>query len=333
MKTPKISVLMPVYNAEKYLAESIESILNQTCTDFEFLIMDDGSTDSSSQILKNYAKWDSRIKLFHQQNKGIVDSLNTLIDKAKAPFIARMDADDISLPKRLEEQYKFMKKNKDTVLLGCMCKIFKEGDPKNFGHNTAFEEDFMNRWFLSIIPAFMHSAVLIKKEALINCGKYKKDEYPAEDYGLWIRLKRFGKITTLMETLMSYRITSSGISAKNFKKQIKVRDRLNLVNLEDIYKNHEIPDVNKIKKTLAKYKLTHYQKQVFGKLTCLTGCFLISKKDYKKAKSFLIYSLELDKRRVDSFANLFLGLFRKAFLISIDHYPLSKKNLFKLHWF
>jgi glycosyltransferase involved in cell wall biosynthesis len=99
----KISVIMPVYNGEKYLQTSIESILSQTFTNFEFLILNDGSTDRTAEILKYYADLDSRIKIFHQPNKGLVESLNRLIDLANTDIIARMDVDDIAYPKRFEK--------------------------------------------------------------------------------------------------------------------------------------------------------------------------------------------------------------------------------------
>jgi len=114
----KVSIVMSVYNAQKYLDEAIESILNQTYSNFEFIIINDGSTDKSLEIIENYAKKDSRIIVINRENKGLIYSLNEGIRKANGKYIARMDADDISLPQRLEKQVEFMEKNKNIGICG-----------------------------------------------------------------------------------------------------------------------------------------------------------------------------------------------------------------------
>ncbi|MDD4353774.1 MAG: glycosyltransferase family A protein, partial [Candidatus Nanoarchaeia archaeon] len=119
MKNHRISVIMSAYNTERYIAEAIESILNQTFKDFEFIIIDDGSTDDSLKIIKRYVKKDRRIKLIHnKKNIGLTKSLNKGLKIAKGQYIARMDADDISLPQRFQIQYDFLEKNKDIFLIG-----------------------------------------------------------------------------------------------------------------------------------------------------------------------------------------------------------------------
>ena len=128
---PKISVLMPVHNGEKYLAEAIKTILDQSFADFEFLIMDDGSTDSTPQILKEFAL----------ANAGIVKSLNRLVDESRTDLLARQDADDISYPDRFKLQYEYMQKHPETVLLGTLTKFFIEGMPGKDHPNDGFAED------------------------------------------------------------------------------------------------------------------------------------------------------------------------------------------------
>src|SRR5438046_2743554 len=115
---PTVSVIMSVYNAQRYLAAAIDSILAQTFTDFEFIIIDDGSTDRSSQILADFANKDSRIRVETRANKGLTRSLNEAIALSRGEFLARMDADDIALPNRLEVQVRFMREHRDVVLLG-----------------------------------------------------------------------------------------------------------------------------------------------------------------------------------------------------------------------
>lgn len=342
---PKISVIMPVYNAEKYLEESMTSILNQSFKNFEFLIMDDGSKDKSAAILKKYAQKDKRIRLFHQKNRGIAKSLNTLIDKANTDIIARMDADDIAHLERFTIQYTYLQKHPKTALLGSFGELFREN--KILGANTAFAEDFMNRWFLSLFPPFLHSSVIFRKNAFIKAGKYRKKYEPAEDYDLWIRIKRFGKIENIPQILTKMRITPESISGTNWRKQIIVRDQLGLMNLEDIYKHDEIPKVQKIQKTLSKVFLSNSaasgrnksgfnarKKYVIGKICCRTACFLIQKNEYQIALQFLKFALQLDKKRLlDALPNMILGKFGLAYLISVDYSPHIKKLTAKIHWF
>ena len=124
---PIISVVMPVYNGDKYLQEAIESILNQTEGDFEFIIINDGSTDDSPALIDKYRELDSRIKVITQENKGLISSLNTGIDEAKGKYIARMDADDVSLPERFRTQLEYMEKNSKIGACGSWAKVFDEG--------------------------------------------------------------------------------------------------------------------------------------------------------------------------------------------------------------
>jgi len=337
----KISVIMPVYNGEKYLREALESILNQTFKNFELLIMDDGSTDQTAEILKTFAKKDPRIKIFHQKNSGVVRSLNALIAHAKAEILARMDADDIAYPDRLKIQYQYMQNHPETVVLGCFAKIIENRTVENSPgsgkeksrRNTAFEEDILNRWYLSVIPPFIHSAVMLRKEAFIRAGGYREDEHPAEDYGLWIRMKHEGKLGTAPALLQDYYLHPEGISARNYKKQIAKRDELNFKNLEDLYKNNEIPSAHEAVRLLKPYNLNRHQRRILAKLACLTGCFYIEKNSYSKAKEYFKLSLKMDPRRFDAALNLIFGKFKKAFLISIDKFPARFKFLFKIFWF
>lgn len=323
---------MPVYNGEKHLREAIESILTQTFTNFELLIMDDGSTDQTPEILEEFAQKDHRVKIFRQENKGLVESLNSLAAHAKYDLVARMDADDVSYPQRLKIQYEYMQKHPQTALLGTYANIIERGT----GHgrrNTAFWEDELNRWYLSIIPPFIHSAVMFTKNAFQKAGGYRQDEHPAEDYGLWVRMKRYGKLSTAPVLLHDYFLDTGGISARNFKKQIAKRDELNFKNLEDLYEQNEIPSARHAMGLLKPYNLDHHQRQVLSKLACLTGCFYIQKNEYKKAAEYFRLCLSMDWRRFDAALNLILGKFNRAFLISVDKYPLRSKFLFKIHRF
>ncbi len=328
----KISVIMPVHNGEKYLHTVIKSILDQTFHDFEFLIMDDGSTDRTAQILEVYAKKDRRIKIFSQKNRGIVASLNTLALHANAGLIARIDADDLAYPGRLQLQYEYMEKHPETVLLGTACKVFRDDKAKT-GITDTFAEDFLNRWFLTYNCAFTHSTVMYRKQTFVACGGYWEGEYPAEDYGLWIRMKKHGRIENLINVLGDYRMNIHSISGKNFKRQIKVRNRLNKINFEDIHSAGEIPHLDAVTAALEQYEMDRHRRQVFTKLACLTGCFLVREGEIKRAIPYFKWSFWVSKKRLDALANLLLAHFNIAVYISIDAYVRLRTLTPQIRWF
>jgi len=206
---PKITVLMAVYNGEKYLKKAIDSILNQTFKNFEFLIINDGSTDNTVKILQNYK--DPRIKIVtNKKNLGLVKSLNKGLDIARGEYIARMDADDISLPNRLRTQLDFMKKNKKYVVVGSSVEVIdekgniittwrREGDP------------LLLKWKLIVSPSIMHSTAFFKKNIIIKEGKYNIEFKDAEDFELWSRLSDKYLLSNIEKPLVQYRIHDSSV--------------------------------------------------------------------------------------------------------------------------
>jgi len=207
IKNPKITVLMPVYNGEKYLREAIESILNQTFTDFEFLIINDGSTDKSEEIIRSYN--DSRIRLVNNEsNIGLTKSLNKGLDLAKSEYIARMDADDISLSKRLEIQINFMKKHPEIGIAGTWAKIIG----KNKIIKCPINSEKIRVVFL-FKCSLIHPSVIIRKENLKKCFlKYDEKLKQAQDYDLWSRTIKYFLITNIKKILIQYRIHNFNVS-------------------------------------------------------------------------------------------------------------------------
>lgn len=206
-ESPSISVLMPVYNAERYVVEAVESILGQTFTDFEFIIIDDGSTDQSLRILQRYADKDKRIRLVSRENRGLVATLNEMIDMAKGQFLARMDADDVSLPDRFERQICYIAKNKECVAVGCRALLIDpDGLPLKPFLDFLLHDDIDRAHIACIGGAICHPSVMMRKEAVIYIGGYKY-EYPyAEDIDLFLRLADIGKLHNLGEMLLKYRL-------------------------------------------------------------------------------------------------------------------------------
>lgn len=181
---PAISVLMPVYNGEKFLRGAIDSILRQTFVDFEFIIVDDGSTDTTPVILQEYAQKDSRIRVMtNETNCKIAASLNRGLVAARAPLIARMDADDWSYPERLEKQEMFMKNHPEVSVLGSSVALAgKQGSYKTFASN---EE--IRAYMLFGNPMF-HPTVMMRKDIVLAAGGYSTENIPVEDYALWVHL-------------------------------------------------------------------------------------------------------------------------------------------------
>jgi len=227
---PLISVILPVYNGEKYLKESIESILNQTFFDFEFIIINDGSIDNSMEIIKSFT--DKRIKVFeNKQNRGLVYSLNKSLDKAKGKYIVRQDQDDISLPNRFFAQYKFMEKNPHVGVCGTYMKSI--GDNNNiFKLPIIYDQIKVNLLFGCVIN---HPTVMIR-QSLIKEYKIKYDQaYPhAEDYDLWSKLVNKTIITNLPKVFLLYR-NHEGNTCKIFsEKQLESANKVRLRQLKNL---------------------------------------------------------------------------------------------------
>lgn len=206
-----VSVIMSVYNAEKYLEEAIVSILNQTYKNFEFIIINDGSTDNSLSIIEQYQKQDKRIFLINRNNKGLVVSLNEGINQAVGKYIVRMDADDISLPTRVEKQVKFMENNLDIGVCGTAITGFGYNLKKNIYRYSLSDDMLKTQLLFSSI--FAHPTVIMRKELFLNYNLYYKEKYKhAEDFGLWIEMAKYTKFANLKEALLKYRILENSVT-------------------------------------------------------------------------------------------------------------------------
>jgi glycosyltransferase involved in cell wall biosynthesis len=206
---PLVSVLMPVYNAEKYLSEAIDSIINQTFKNFEFLIINDGSTDNSLNIIKGFD--DARVRLIdHPKNMGLVASLNEGLKIAAGQFIARMDADDISDTDRLQTQVDLLLANPDISLVGCHMDIIDEqgtviGKRK---YQTSHDAIKVESLFRCPVP---HPGIMLRKDSFVNNNLFYNPSfsYYAEDYELWQRALSILKFANANTKLLQYRITSN----------------------------------------------------------------------------------------------------------------------------
>jgi len=213
MKTPKISVIMSAYNAEKYIAEAIESILNQTFKDFEFIIINDSSTDDSLKIIKKYKNKDRRIVLINnKKNIGLTKSLNKGLKIAKGKYIARMDDDDISLSNRFQIQFNFLKKNKEIFLVGAGTIIINKNG-KCIKKSIPIANRFKIKNILNKKNFFYHSTIMFRN---IHKIFYREKMLYVEDYDLYLRLIDKGySLTNIKKPLLKYRISDNSMTHSN----------------------------------------------------------------------------------------------------------------------
>lgn len=216
-KIPKVSVILPVYNGGVYLESAIESVLQQTFTDFELLLLDDGSTDDSLAVLRAFQEKDARCRVFTRENKGLVATLNEAIGLAKGRYIARMDADDIALPDRLGLQVVYLDSHLECVCVGSAVELMDELGRKLIVWPQYPDNESIQREALKGHTTICHPSAMMRKDALVACGSYRANMYPAEDLDLWLRLGESGKLANLSAVLLRYRMHSGSISGQAAK--------------------------------------------------------------------------------------------------------------------
>ncbi len=207
---PAITVLMPACNAGGYIAEAIESVLAQTFTSFELLIINDGSTDETEAVLQQFT--DSRIRVIHQSNTGIAAALNTGLTLATAPYIARFDADDYCMPQRLEKQYAFLQTHPDYVIVGCDADYTGEGGEYVFTYRLPAHTDEEIRQLPLWICPFIHSGVMYRKQAVMDAGGYDVHAHSFEDHLLWHKVLAIGKGYNLSAVLLRVRLNPQSVT-------------------------------------------------------------------------------------------------------------------------
>lgn len=229
MKEPKVSILMPVYKGDKYLQDAVDSVLNQTFKDFEFIIICDDPIDETRFLFDRYQQKDSRIRVFYQKKQGLVKSLNTGISLAKGEYIARMDADDISLPDRLRKQVEFMDNNPEVGICGTWVETI--GDVLgNVWKHPCDHETIKSRMLFETVIA--HPSIIVRKGIFLkNKFAYMQDEVYAEDYGLWVRAAKIVKLANIPEILIHYRIHKS---TSNRREQRLTANKIRLAQIKDL---------------------------------------------------------------------------------------------------
>lgn len=250
MSAPLISVILPVFNSERYVARAMESILTQTFDDFEMIVLDDGSTDSSLEILKRYASLDKRVNIASCEHRGLVASLNHGLELARGKWIARMDADDISLPQRFERQLHWLEQT-GADICGSWVKMFG-ADRRIIKHPQTDEAIKMQMMFCA---PFTHSAVIMKPEPIKKL-LYRQAWENCEDYDLWERAARAGcRMINVPEILLLYRQHKTQVSILSSSMQQELTQKIRHRYLEYVFdsmklKKEWIDDVLKLREPL-----------------------------------------------------------------------------------
>ena len=226
-----VSVLMPVYNASQFLVHSIASIVEQSFPNWELICIDDGSSDGSSQILEKFARIDPRIRVFRQVNNGIVSALQSAIRESRGELLARMDADDIAVPSRLQTQVDFMRKNADVVVVGgAALEIDADGDPLRVTRHPCDSDAICERLLRRQCP-LIHPSVMMRRSAVLQVGGYREQYQWVEDYDLWLRLLHRGRLANLDTVVLYYRQHAASVCWTRSNKQ---RELINML-LNDAY--------------------------------------------------------------------------------------------------
>lgn len=208
---PITSVILPVYNGSQYLSATLSAILSQSFSDFELIIINDGSSDDSESVIKSFN--DPRIKYFSQKNQGLPATLNRAIGLAQGEFVARQDQDDLSFPLRLEKQVEFLTKNPDVGMVGTNAEIWENNDKTDrlLEHPS---DDATIKFNLLFNNPFVHSSVVVRRNVFEKVGLYCEDKsrQPPEDYELWSRVARKCKMANLPDVLLAYREVPNSMS-------------------------------------------------------------------------------------------------------------------------
>ena len=213
-RAPAVTVLMPVFNGERYLREAVTSILGQSFRDFELLIVDDGSTDASAAIIEELKRNDSRVRSRFQSNQGHVAALNAGLESVRGNYIARMDADDVARPGRLEAQVRFLENHPDIGVVGTAATLI-DGDGRESGVVRFPSSHGAVRWALCFGSPIIHPSAMIRADVLRQAGGYDAEMRHAEDYDLWLRISRISRLANLEEPLLLLRKHGGNVSERS----------------------------------------------------------------------------------------------------------------------
>jgi glycosyltransferase involved in cell wall biosynthesis len=223
---PRVSVLLAVYNGERYLRAAVDSVLGQTFADFELIAIDDGSSDATPAILRGYAAADARVRVVSRPNRGLTNTLNEGLDLARAPYLARMDADDLCLPERFAKQVAWLDEHPDCVLVGSrVLAVDPDGLPiREMAMETTHEQ--IDHAHLNRGWPVVHPAVMMRLDAVRRAGGYRDQYNTLEDTDLFLRLAEVGRLANLPDVLLHYRQHFGSVTHTKAARQHELRQAL-----------------------------------------------------------------------------------------------------------
>jgi cellulose synthase/poly-beta-1,6-N-acetylglucosamine synthase-like glycosyltransferase len=220
----RVSVLLPVRNGQRFVADAIESILNQTFTDLELLVVDDGSEDATASIARAYEGRDDRVRVLTHPRMGLVAALNAGMAAARGLYIARMDADDISKPARLAAQVAYLDRHATCVAIGTAVDVV-DADGRLLGYPRVLQDhDAIVEALLDGAPGIVHPTVMMRRNAAEQAGGYLDGTFPCEDRDLWLRMSRHGRLANLGERLLTYRRSEDTVAVQTLRERRASRE-------------------------------------------------------------------------------------------------------------
>ena len=220
LNTPLASVVMSVFNGERFLREAVESILGQSFRDFEFIIINDGSTDGTAAMLDSYARSDSRVRVYHQENKGLIASLNRGCGLARGKYIVRMDADDVSMPDRLERQIGFLENHEKVGLLGGAYEGIDDQGRRVYLEQPPLEDESIRAALRSFSFVITHPSAVMRKQAFDATGGYRAQFLHGEDWDLFYRIVDGWGVANLPDVVLRKRIHSDEVCVCHLRQSV-----------------------------------------------------------------------------------------------------------------
>jgi glycosyltransferase involved in cell wall biosynthesis len=302
MDNIKVTVLMPVYNSEKYIWQAIHSVINQTFSAFELLIVNDGSTDKTADIIRSFH--DRRIVVVNQPNSGVAKALNKGLMHAKGEYIARFDADDICFPDRLAEQVKFLDQHPQHLVVGTDAEYILENGDHLLNFSCLGHTNDKIRQRLYFYCPFIHSGVMYRKEAVIDAGGYSIHAHSFEDYLLWIRLAKVGQLANIPMPLIKVRYNPASVTIDEKWRGVYFR-KLKRSVIRRGYITHEEGD-----KLLSIIKRQEIKKYKEGSYYALCGKkFLTDNYQPARAREQVTKAIKAYPFRLDNYALLIASFF------------------------
>ena len=316
-----ISVILPVFNGEDHLAECIESVLYQSYTNFEFVIVDDASTDSTPQILKKYSNQDERIRVItNPVNQKQTITANTACINSMGKYVARMDADDIALPKRFEKQFEFLEANPNVGMVGSWTDTISDNGKIIGSWKTSAEPNVLI-WNLLFGASFAHSSVMMRKDSIKQVGFYQSSQ--AEDYDLWSRISRIAEVANIPEILQQKRVWSGQLALRVITKNRDCTLQIMQNNMQFLLNDSSIDlELVKVIHSVLEKNQTELDSDILVRATSLINALYdtyISKtnlsKVEKKKVTVDVYQLLFKLANWQLYTNFSKGFIEKLYLV------------------